>query len=192
MRKLSRKISLQFLLFVLAVLTVLVALLSVTFVRSDRRIQELSKLKEAIRLSVVYRLAQGYEGFVDGYSLEGVIDDGCDILIRLGDERKTILNRPAIPEGQLNEIEEAENGFKMLEGQLVYFSTVESNESRYVAGIVFDNEDVEELSAFLGQDGIAFLLIDDHFVIPREFSDSGLYVRTVLDEERWSSEIPSP
>ena len=64
MRKLSRKISLQFLLFVLAVLTVLVALLSVTFVRTatDEYKSYLSSKKQ-FRLSVVYRLAQGYEGF---------------------------------------------------------------------------------------------------------------------------------
>ncbi|MGD9908647.1 MAG: histidine kinase, partial [Mesotoga sp.] len=133
MRKLSRKISLQFLLFVLAVLTVLVALLSVTFVRTatDEYKSYLSSKKQSV-FQWFIDLRKDMKVFVDGYSLEGVIDDGCDILIRLGDERKTILNRPAISEGQLNEIEEAENGFKMLEGQLVYFSTVESNESRYV------------------------------------------------------------
>ncbi len=191
MRKLSKKVSLQFLLFVLAVLTVLVTLVSITFVRTatDEYKSYLSSKKQLV-FQWFIDLRRDMKLFVDGYALEGELDNEYDVLVRLGEERDIILNRPALSEEEIDELENSGNGFKMLERQLVYFSTVISNESPYMVGIVFDNDDIESLSSFLGQDGIAFLLIDDYFVISREFSDSGLYVRTVLDEERWSSEIP--
>ncbi|MFA6977257.1 MAG: histidine kinase, partial [Mesotoga sp.] len=191
MRKLSRKISLQFLLFVLAVLTVLVTLLSITFVRTatDEYKSYLSSKKQSV-FQWFIDLRRDMKLFVDGYALEGVLNNEYDVLVRLGEERDIILNRSALSEEEIDELKNSGNGFRMFERQLVYFSTMISNESQYVVGIVFDNNDIESLSFFLGQDGIAFLLIDDYFVISREFSDSGLYVRTVLDEERWSSEIP--
>ncbi|MGC9320768.1 MAG: response regulator [Kosmotogaceae bacterium] len=191
MRKLSKKVSLQFLLFVLAVLTVLVTLVSITFVRTatDEYKSFLSSKKQSV-FQWFIDLRRDMKLFVDGYALEGELDNEYDVLVRLGEERDIILNRPALSEEEIDELENSGNGFKMLERQLVYFSTVISNESPYMIGIVFDNDDIESLSSFLGQDGTAFLLIDDYFVISREFSDSGLYVRTVLDEERWSSEIP--
>jgi len=191
MRKLSRKISLQFLLFVLAILTVLVTLLTITFVRTatDEYKSYLGSKKQSV-FQWFIDLRRDMKLYVDSHALEGVLDDEYDILIRLGEERDIILNRSALSEEEVDELENSGNGFKLFERQLVYFSTMISNESQYVIGVVFDNDDIESLSSFLGQDGIAFLLIGDHFVISREFSDSGLYVRTVLDEERWSSEIP--
>ncbi|WP_214079451.1 response regulator [Mesotoga sp.] len=191
MRKLSRKISLQFLLFVLAVLTLLVTLLAITFIQTatDEYKSYLTEKKQSV-FQWFIDLRRDLKLFVDRYALEHVLESGYDILVQLGDEREIILNRSALSDEEIDEIERSGNGFKMLERQLVYFSTIVSNEVPYLAGIIFDNNDIESLSSFIGQDGIAFLLIGDYFVIPREFSDSGLYVRTVLDEEKWSEETP--
>jgi signal transduction histidine kinase len=191
MRKLSRKISLQFLLFVLAVLTLLVTLLAITFIQTatDEYKSYLTEKKQSV-FQWFIDLRRDLKLFVDRYALEQVLESGYDILVQLGDEREIILNRSALSDEEIDEIERSGNGFKMLERQLVYFSTIVSNEVPYLAGIIFDNNDIESLSSFIGQDGIAFLLIGDYFVIPREFSDSGLYVRTVLDEEKWSEETP--
>ena len=191
MKRLSRKISLQFFIFVLAVLVVLIVLLSVIFVKAatDEYTNYLESKKQA-----VYRwfidLRRDFKSYVDGYSMEGFIDNNLDLLVEKGESTVILRNRPGLPQDSLNDMSSAGNGFKMVNSQLIYYSTMISDEIPYIVGITFDSAEIESLSNFLGQDAIAFMLMDEHFVIPKEFSDSGLYVRTVLDEESWSKEIP--
>jgi len=120
MRKLSKKVSLQFLLFVLAVLTVLVTLVSITFVRTatDEYKSYLSSKKQLV-FQWFIDLRRDMKLFVDGYALEGELDNEYDVLVRLGEERDIILNRPALSEEEIDELENSGNGFKMLERQLV-------------------------------------------------------------------------
>ena len=191
MKRLSRKISLQFFVFVLAVLVVLIVLLSVIFVKAAT--DEYTSYLESKKQSV-YRwfidLRRDFKSYVDRYSMDNYIDNAVDLLVEKGEGVVILRNRPGLLQDSLNDMASAGNGFKMFNNQLIYYSTMVSDDIQYIIGITFDNAEIESLSSFLGQDAIAFLLMEEHFVIPKEFSDSGLYVRTVLDEENWSKEIP--
>ena len=184
--------SLQFLIFVMVVLVLLIVLLSITFIKSatDEYASYLESKKQSVFRWFI-DLRRDLKAFVDLYSMEGSIDNNLDLLIEKRNATSNLLrNLPGLDQNIIAELDRAGSGFKMFDRQLIYYSTIVSDETSYIAGIVFDSSEIESLSGSLGQDAIAFLTMGDFFSIPREFSDAGIYVRTVLDEEKWSKEYP--
>ncbi len=184
MGKLSRKITIQYLVFVLCVVTALVVAVWLTLLRASSQEYAVhlgSKKTEAVRWFAGIRRELG--AATETYFSHGEKPAYPDLFVHLHDNTVSIVKDEfMIDAAAISYISEMGDGFLIIDRNLVYQRTIAWNDSRALAGRIVDKEEIERLSALLGKDALAFLKFEDFFVIPQEFLDTNIYVRSVIEQ----------
>lgn len=192
MKQLSKRISLQFIGFVLVVITALIAILGFSFSRGAT--EEYTKYLDSKKnetLKWFIEVKRDLKTNVDNYLKTGEIPADQNLLVYVSDDRfEVILNNLFIDDTEIKELESHNTGFKTIGRDLIYFNVIFYENEKIIAGTVFDKEKVEELSNSLGEDAIAFLAVGDQYVVPQSFSETNIYVRSVIDLDKQGQKNP--
>lgn len=192
MKQLSKKISFQFIGFMLVVIAALITVLIVSFSRGAT--EEYTKYLESKKSETLKWFIENKRDLkldVDNYLDTGEIPADLNLLVYMG-ENKTdeVLNDLLIDTDGIKDLEAHNTGFKMIGRDLIYFNLFFYENEKVLAGIVFDKDKVEELSDALGQDAIAFFAIGDQYIVPQSFSETNIYVRSVIEMDKQDHKIP--
>lgn len=190
--KLSRKITIQYLAFVLCVVVALVIAVWLTLLRASSQEYALhlgTKKTEAVRWFAEIRRELGIA--TETYFEVGGRPTYPHVFVSIHDGVITaVKDEFMIDSAAANFILERGDGFFIIDRNLVYQRIIRHEDSIVIAGRIVDKEEVERLSGLLGRDALAFLKYEDFFVIPQEFLDTNIYVRSIIEQAETEESLP--
>lgn len=193
MKKLSNKVSLEFFIFVLSVLIVVVIAFSLSLSHSAR--DEYTRYLE-IKKQNVYKwfaeLRNEYKQLYEVYIETGIVDDDIDLLIELeGDGRVNIVkNLIGVGFDEIARLVQSGSKVVLLNSEPVYLMVFETPNKQAIIGSIFDGELIGSLSKYLGEDATVFISYNDHYIVPQEFIQTGIYVRSVIQQSKEATSRP--
>lgn len=182
--KLSRKITIQYLAFVLCVVVALVIAVWLTLLRASSQEYALhlgTKKTEAVRWFAEIRRELGVA--TEAYFESGERPVYPHVFVSIHDGVITaVKDEFMLDSATANFMLERGDGFFIIDRNLVYQRIIHHEDSIVIAGRIVDKEEIEILSGLLGRDALVFLKYEDFFVIPQEFLETNIYVRSIIEQ----------
>ncbi|AKI97447.1 response regulator [Kosmotoga pacifica] len=191
MRKLSRKVSVQFFLFILFVLVFIGVFTFLSFMKASR--EEYTNYLEAKKQDI-------YSWFIDykkslrdnlQFFLEnGRLLPGIQLLIEYRSKGTVTYKNDVNFPLDYESLEKLNNTFYAHNGELFYLYIAEYGERKFLIASKIGPDIVEELSNSLGKDALVFIYKDGFYIIPEEFKELEIYPPVVKKLYENSNERP--
>ncbi len=186
MRKLSREFAVLFLVLSFSLIFIFVILSLLAFQRV---------IKDEYNIFLNNKIDLVYEWFaqtkmptkdvIANYENDNTIPQNYDLIIeKENDEKIIIVDKIWLSDNQKEELTNLNSGFYTINNEVVYIWRYLSQSGKiYVIGKIFDRNIMEELSKYLGEDATTFITFEDKFIIPQDFSEYNVFIRSILEKE---------
>ena len=188
MRKLSREFAILFLVLSFSLIFIFVILSLLAFQRV---------IKDEYNIFLNNKIDLVYEWFaqtkiptkdiIANYENDKTIPEDFDLIIEKVEEEgkeNIIVDKIWLSDDQTEELANLKSGFYSINNEVVYIWRYLSQSGKiYVLGKIFDRSIMEELSKYLGEDATTFLTFDEKYIIPQDFSEYNVFIRSILEKE---------
>ncbi|MDK2951597.1 MAG: hypothetical protein PWQ77_1262 [Kosmotogales bacterium] len=193
MRRLSREFAVLFLVLSFSLIFIFVILSLLAF---QRVIKEEYDVFLNNKVNSVYewfaQLKMPAKDLISSYENDNIIPEDYDLVIEKDEEEeKIIVDKIWISDAEKTELSDVKSGFYNINDEVAYLWKYLSQSGKiYILGKIFNRDVMEELSKYLGDDSTTFLIFDGKYIIPQDFSEYNIFIRSILEKEEETYVMP--